>query len=50
MYKRLDLTELPMKPALDATARFDMVTLAGRSEAPALSIVRHLMLELLRDA
>jgi DNA-binding transcriptional LysR family regulator len=45
-----DLTELTMSPALNATARFAMVTLAGRSEAPALAIVRRLMKELLRDA
>jgi DNA-binding transcriptional LysR family regulator len=44
-----DLAELAMKPTLDATARFSMVTLAGRSEAPALTIVRRLMQELLRD-
>ncbi len=45
-----DLVELTMKPALDATARFALVTLAGRSEAPALPIVRRLMQELLRGA
>ena len=45
-----DLVELSMKPALNATARFAIVTLAGRSEAPALQIVRRLMQELLRDA
>ena len=45
-----DLAELAMKPALNATARFAIVTLAGRSEAPALPIVRRLMKELLRDA
>jgi len=45
-----DLVELTMKPALNATARFAIVTLAGRSEAPALVIVRGLMQELLRDA
>jgi hypothetical protein len=45
-----DLVELPMKPALNATARFAIVTLAGRSEAPALPIVRSLMQQLLRDA
>lgn len=44
-----DLVELALKPALDATARFAMVTLAGRREAPALAIVRRLMQELLRD-
>ena len=45
-----DLVELALKPALNATARFAIVTLAGRSEAPALPIVRGLMQELLRDA
>jgi hypothetical protein len=44
-----DLVELSMRPALDATARFGMVTLAGRTEAPALPFVRGLMHELLRD-
>jgi DNA-binding transcriptional LysR family regulator len=44
------LAELTMSPALHATARFAMVTLAGRSEAPALPIVRRLMKEQLRDA
>jgi DNA-binding transcriptional LysR family regulator len=45
-----DLSELVLKPALNTTARFAIVTLAGRSEAPALPIVRRLMDELLRDA
>ena len=45
-----DLAELVVKPALNATARFALVTLAGRSEAPALAIVRRLMQDLLRDA
>ena len=45
-----DLAELTVSPALDATARFAMVTMAGRSEAPALPIVRGLMHKLLRDA
>ena len=44
-----DLVELAMVPALNATARFSIVTLAGRSEAPALPIVRELMRGLLRD-
>ena len=44
-----DLMELPMKPAMNATARFAMATLAGRTEAPALPIVRQLMAQLLRD-
>ncbi len=45
-----DLVELTLKPAMNTTARFALVTLAGRSEAPALTIVRRLMQELLRDA
>jgi DNA-binding transcriptional LysR family regulator len=45
-----DLVELTLKPALNASARFSIVTLAGRSEAPALPIVRRLMKTLLRDA
>jgi DNA-binding transcriptional LysR family regulator len=45
-----DLTELVMKPAMNTHARFAIVTLAGRSEAPALPIVRSLMQALLRDA
>ncbi len=44
-----DLVELAIKPALNATARFAIVTLAGRSEAPALPLVRQLMQALLRD-
>lgn len=44
-----DLVELTLKAALSATAKFAVVTLAGRSEAPALPIVRGLMQELLRD-
>lgn len=34
------LTRLPMHPPLDATARFGLVTLARRQEAPALRILR----------
>jgi DNA-binding transcriptional LysR family regulator len=44
-----DLVELKMKPALDGVARFGLVTLRRRAEAPALPIVRQLMQELLRD-
>ena len=47
---RPDLVELDMTPALNATARFAIVTLTGRSEAPALPIVRRLMHDLLQDA
>jgi DNA-binding transcriptional LysR family regulator len=45
-----DLAELKVKPALNATARFALVTLAGRSEVPALTILRGLMKALLRDS
>ena len=34
------LVELPMEPPLDATARFGLVTLSQRQEAPALRILR----------
>lgn len=44
-----DLVELTVEPPLAATARFGLVTLAGRAEAPALPIVRHLMEALMRD-
>ena len=44
-----DLAELTMEPPLNATARFAVVTLAGRSEAPALPMVRSLMQALLRE-
>ena len=43
------LVELALKPAMNATARFGIVTLARRAEAPALSIVRKLVAELMRD-
>lgn len=45
-----DLVELTMKPALNSTARFAVVTLAGRSEAPAMPLMRRLIKDLLRDA
>jgi DNA-binding transcriptional LysR family regulator len=44
-----DLVELPVKPVLTATARFAIVTLAGRAEAPTLAIVRKLVERLLHD-
>jgi DNA-binding transcriptional LysR family regulator len=43
------LVELRMKPALDTSARFGLVTLRGRSEPPALRIVRALMEGLFRE-
>jgi DNA-binding transcriptional LysR family regulator len=44
-----DLVELPIKPAIPVAARFGLVTLAGRAEAPALAIVRKLLEQLLHD-
>lgn len=44
-----ELVELVLQPALDATARFGLVTLARRTEAPGLAAVRQLMAQLLRD-
>jgi len=44
------LAELSLRPALDLTARFAIVTLAGRSEAPALQVLRGVVRDLLRDA
>ena len=44
-----DLIELDMQPPLAATARFGLVTLRGRTEMPALTIVRALMMQLLVD-
>ena len=44
-----DLKELVLKPALSATARFGIVTLARRAEPPALPIVRKLVTALMRE-
>ena len=44
-----DLVELDMQPALAAMARFGLVTLARRSEPPALAMVRELIELLLHD-
>lgn len=44
-----DLVELTLKPALNATARFGVVTLARRAEPPALPIVRKLVAQLMGD-
>jgi DNA-binding transcriptional LysR family regulator len=44
-----DLVELSLKPAMNATARFGIVTLARRAEPPAMPIVRKLVTELMRD-
>jgi DNA-binding transcriptional LysR family regulator len=44
-----ELVELRMRPALEATARFGLVTLARRSLPPGLAAVRALMAQALRD-
>ena len=44
-----DLVELDMRPALQRVARFALVTLDRRTEAPALPILRELIDALLRD-
>lgn len=44
-----DLMEVPLRPAFDGTARFGLVTLAGRSEPPLLAVVRQLIAERLHD-
>jgi DNA-binding transcriptional LysR family regulator len=43
------LVELALAPALRATARFAYVTLAGRTEAPAMAYFREFVREHLRD-
>ena len=43
------LVELPMKPSLRATARFAYVTLAGRTEAPAMAYLRQFLREHLHE-
>jgi DNA-binding transcriptional LysR family regulator len=45
-----DLVELKLHPALEATARFGLVTLARRTEPPALELVRELMRQRLGEA
>lgn len=44
-----DLARLPVYPAMNATARFGLVTLARRAQVPAMSLVGELMDTLLRD-
>lgn len=43
------LVALPMQPPLDTRARFGLVTLAGRTPAPSLAVVRELMRTTLHD-
>ena len=44
-----DLVELQMQPALEASARFALVTLRRRTPPPGLAMVRQLMGQLLTD-
>jgi DNA-binding transcriptional LysR family regulator len=44
-----DLVELPITPALNANARFGLVTIASRSEPPLLGKVRALMRNIMKD-
>jgi DNA-binding transcriptional LysR family regulator len=44
-----DLVELLLKPPLNATARFGIVSLARRAEPPALPIIRKLIAEVMND-
>jgi hypothetical protein len=44
-----DLLPLTLTPALQATARFGLVTLAGRTPAPALALVQPLLRAWLHD-
>lgn len=44
-----DLVEVPVVPALNAKARFGLVTMASRSEAPFLSKLRKMMRDILTD-
>jgi hypothetical protein len=45
-----DLVEIPVVPALNAKARFGLVTLAGRSEAPFLGKLREMMRDIRTEA
>ena len=44
-----DLVQLPISPALNANARFGLVTIASRTEPPLLGKVRALMREVMKD-
>ena len=44
-----DLAELNLRPTMNATARFGIVTLARRVEPPMLPVVRKLITELMHD-
>lgn len=44
-----DLVELPVYPALNAKAKFGLVTIASRTEPPLLEKVRALMRDIMKD-
>ena len=44
-----DLVELSLSPPLCTHARFGVITLTGRSEPPAMPLIRNLVKQLLRD-
>jgi hypothetical protein len=44
-----DLVELLVNPALNAKAKFGLVTIASRTEPPLLNKVRQLMQEVMHD-
>ncbi|HEX7866160.1 MAG TPA: LysR family transcriptional regulator [Variovorax sp.] len=44
-----DLVELPVKPAITTRAHFGLITLAGRTDVPALSMLRGLIAKVLHD-
>ena len=44
-----DLVELPVHPALNAKAKFGLVTIASRTEPPLLEKVRALMRDIMKD-
>lgn len=44
-----DLVELPVRPAITTRAHFGLITLAGRTEPPALSMLRELIAKTLHD-
>jgi DNA-binding transcriptional LysR family regulator len=44
-----DLVELPVRPAIATRAHFGLITRAGHTDAPALSMLRKLIAKILRD-
>lgn len=44
-----DLVELPVRPAIETRAHFGLITRAGHTDAPAMSMLRTLISKILRD-